>query len=93
MRNELPPDYIDRPRLQRLWIDFLVLIQKKEVKMVCCESFRLAKPGKELRACKGCATLYNKESASPWYRFLGRIAKRRPEPVATPAKPDAGSVS
>lgn len=70
----LPFDFRDRPRLERWWINLLVFLRIKAVKTVCCESFR--KEGKMV-CCKGCATLYDPNSASPLYRYLGKIAKRR----------------
>lgn len=72
MRTPLPPDFVDRPFWQRRWIDLLVFLHIKSVKTVCCESFRKGK-----LACKGCATLHDVNSTNPWYRFLGRWAKRR----------------
>lgn len=68
----LPSDFVDRPRLVRWWINLLVFLRIRSVKVTCCESFRKGK-----FACKGCATLYNTQSSSRVYRFLGRIAKRR----------------
>lgn len=82
MPHDLPPDFKDRPKLERLWIDFQVLIRRRAVKTVCCESFRT-----KGRACKGCATLYDPESSNAYDAFLGKIAKRResPPPNATPS--------
>lgn len=75
MRTPLPSDFIDRPRLMRWWINLLVILQIKQVKVTCCESFR--KEGKMV-ACKGCATRYDTNSTSWVYRWIARIAKRRP---------------
>ncbi|MEO5927583.1 MAG: hypothetical protein ABIO72_02670 [Patescibacteria group bacterium] len=74
IRTPLPPDFRDRPRLVRWWINVLVLFRRKSVKVTCCESFRKD----EFIACKGCATLYDKNSTSRTYRFLAKVAKRRP---------------
>jgi hypothetical protein len=74
MFTSLPPDFRDRPLLQRWWVNLLVLLRIKQVKAVCCESFR--KEGK-MRACKGCPTVYDKQSSRWMYRVLARIAKRR----------------
>ncbi len=70
--NPLPPDFRDRPH--RWFWNLLVLLRIRQVKVTCCESFR--KEGK-MRACKGCATLYDTQSPSWFYRSLARIAKRR----------------
>ncbi|MFA5935602.1 MAG: hypothetical protein WC787_01990 [Patescibacteria group bacterium] len=70
--NPLPSDFRDRPRVQRWWINLLVLLRIKAVKTECCESFR-----KKDFACKGCRTLYDKDSSSWVYRFLARHAKYR----------------
>jgi hypothetical protein len=72
MSNPLPPDFRDRPH--RWFWNLLVLLRIRKVKAVCCESFR--NPEK-MRACQGCATLYDKNSSSWWYRFIARHAKRR----------------
>jgi hypothetical protein len=74
MYKKLPADFRDRPH--RWYWNILVFLGLKEVKAVCCESFR--KPEK-MRACKGCATRYDKESASPFYRFIAKHAKIRAE--------------
>lgn len=71
MRTPLPPDFVDRPFWQRRLADLLVLLHRKPVKAVCCESFRKGKV-----ACKGCATVYDRQSTNPWYRFIARYAKR-----------------
>ncbi|MCC7357740.1 hypothetical protein IT408_04545 [Candidatus Uhrbacteria bacterium] len=82
MISPLPTDFRDRPRLQRWWIHFLILIGKKEIKIECCESFR--KEGKV--ACKGCATLYHKQSPYLVYRFLARVGKYRSNSTSTTTK-------
>lgn len=74
MSQVLPPDFRDRPRLQRIWANVLVLFRRKAIKAECCESFR--KEGKS--ACKGCATIYHPESAYWLYRWLARIGKHAP---------------
>jgi phosphoheptose isomerase len=74
MHNSLPPDFRDRPRHVRWFMNLLVLLRIKAVKTTCCESFR--KEGKMV-ACKGCATVYDTNSKHFLYRFLGRHAKRR----------------
>jgi len=74
MFNPIPPDFRDRPRLQRWWVNLLVLLRIKQVKAECCESYH--KEGK-MRACKGCPTVYDKQSKSRFYRVLARMAKRR----------------
>ena len=73
--NDLPSDFRDRPRFERWWINVLVALRIKTVKAECCESFRKVD---KMRACKGCATLYDRNSSSPFYRLLARMAKRRP---------------
>jgi hypothetical protein len=73
MFHPLPTDFRDRPRLERWWVNFLILIHKKEIKLECCESFR--KEGKF--ACKGCACLYDRQSPYWVYRFLARVGKLR----------------
>jgi hypothetical protein len=72
MYNDLPTDFRDRPH--RWFYNLLVLLRIKQVKAVCCESFR--KEGK-MRACKGCATVYDKQSVNPLYRFIAKYAKTR----------------
>lgn len=79
IRTPLPPDFKDHPRLERWVINALVLLRLRAVKAECCESFR--KEGKMI-ACKGCPTLYDKNSESWVYRMIARLAKRR---SSTPA--------
>ena len=74
VRTPLPPDFRDRPRLQRWWINILVLLHLRTIKRVCCESFR--NPEKMV-CCKGCATLYDRNSAHWFYRFVARVGKLR----------------
>ncbi|MCC6563942.1 hypothetical protein IT087_03545 [Candidatus Uhrbacteria bacterium] len=81
--NPLPSDFRDRPH--RWFWNLLVFLRIRQVKAVCCESFRKPLKGRDPStslgmtgvACKGCATLYDKESSSWFYRSLARIAKRR----------------
>lgn len=73
LRNELPSDFVDRPRLERWWINLLVFLRLRTIKTACCESFR--KDGKV--ACKGCPTIYDRNSSRWVYRLIGRVAKRR----------------
>jgi hypothetical protein len=74
----LPPDFIDRPFWKRRLADLLILLHRKPVKAICCESFRKGKV-----ACKGCATLYDRQSSNIWYRFIARHAKRLSPRVTT----------
>ncbi|MFZ2803711.1 MAG: hypothetical protein WA001_00655 [Patescibacteria group bacterium] len=71
-RTSLPADFVDRPWPARWRINIQILLRRRAVKRVCCESFR-----KDEFACKGCATLYDVNSSSAVYRFLGKWAKRR----------------
>lgn len=75
----LPEDFRDRPAWARAWWNLMVFFHRREIKAVCCESFRLpAKHGTGHGvACKGCATLYDPESEKPLYRFLARVGKKR----------------
>ena len=70
----LPTDFRDRPRLERWWINVLILLRIRTIKRVCCESFR--NPQK-MMACKGCATLYDPNSAHWFYRLAARVGKLR----------------
>lgn len=72
MRTALPQDFIDRPRLKRWWAHLLVIFHRRPIKAVCCESFRKGKV-----ACKGCATIYDKNSAHPVNRMIARMGKRQ----------------
>jgi hypothetical protein len=70
--NPLPPDFRDRPH--RWFWNILVALRIHPVKQACCEKFR--KP-EIMQACKGCATRYDKQSTSMFYRFIARRAKVR----------------
>lgn len=72
MRVALPADFVDRPRLKRWWAHLLVIFRRRPIKAVCCESFRKGKV-----ACKGCATLYDRNSEHWLYRMIARIGKRK----------------
>jgi hypothetical protein len=71
-RTPLPSDFRDRPILQRWWMNVQILLRRRAVKVVCCESFR-----KGEYACKGCATLYDPNSAWWIYRMIARVAKKK----------------
>lgn len=81
-REPLPPDFIDKPFWQRWKINLRVLLRRKAVKTVCCETFRIPvmPDGRRGIACAGCPTRYNPNSTSPWYRFLGRWSKKVNKP-------------
>lgn len=68
----LPPDFKDRAWYARLWWDLMILLRRKAVKDVCCQSY-LDKG----RACKGCALLYGPDAENPARRFIGSIAKKK----------------
>ncbi|PIP60320.1 hypothetical protein COX00_03830 [Candidatus Uhrbacteria bacterium CG22_combo_CG10-13_8_21_14_all_47_17] len=72
--TSLPSDFRDRPKLQRYWINFLVLIGRQKIKIVCCDSYRVE--GK-MRACKGCPRIYNQNASGWFYRFLARVGKKK----------------
>ncbi len=70
MYTALPPDFKDRPRLERWWANVLVVFRRRPIKAVCCESFRKGKG-----ACKGCPTVYNVQSNRWVYRTIARIGR------------------
>ena len=87
-RTFLPPDFPGgagpgsawRDRPHRWFWNIMVALRIRPVKAVCCQSFR--NPAK-MRACKGCATLYDKNSSSWLYRTIARLARRRAPAVSS----------
>jgi len=73
-RNDLPADFIDGPWYRRLWCHVEILLQRRAVKVECCESFRKVE---KMRCCKGCATIYSPTAPNPLHRFLWRAAKKK----------------
>ena len=75
IRTPLPSDFRDRPKLQRWWINLLILLRIRTIKAECCESFRKVD---KMMCCKGCPTLYDLNSTRWTYRVLARLGKKRP---------------
>lgn len=82
MYSPLPLDFRDRPFFSRQWANLMVLLHRRLVKQECCESFRTG-----TYACKGCATVYDKQSTRWLYRFIARHAKLRPPKNIVPPMP------
>lgn len=74
MTNQLPNDFIDHPWYKRKWYELMILLHRRQIKTVCCESFR---DPKKMVCCKGCALLYTPDSESRWRRFLYKMGKKK----------------
>ena len=70
----LPEDFRDRPKIQRFFIDLLILFRRRKIKLVCCESYKKVD---KMCACKGCPNVYAPTSDSAWKRFLARVGEKK----------------